>query len=91
MKEGCIISPWLFNVYMEAVMKWGWGRWEGDCIVSRMQMTQILFANRKKTESDGGTFRRRGLEVNADKSKVMVFDGKEGLECEIRVDETRLE
>ena len=35
--------------------------------------------------------RRRGLEVNAGKSKVMLLDGEEGLECEVRVDIIRLE
>ena len=35
--------------------------------------------------------RRRDLKVNANKSKVMVLSGEEGLECEIRVDEARLE
>ena len=23
-RQGCIMSPWLFNVYMDAVMKVGW-------------------------------------------------------------------
>ena len=35
--------------------------------------------------------RRRGLKVNACESKVMVLNGEEGLQCEIRVDELRLE
>ena len=35
--------------------------------------------------------RRRCLTVNADKSKVIVLRGKEGLECEISVDRARLE
>ena len=35
--------------------------------------------------------RRRGLKVNADKSKVMVLSGKEGIECEIHVDGICLE
>ena len=30
--------------------------------------------------------RRRGLKVNASKSKVMVLNGEEGLECEVHVD-----
>ena len=34
---------------------------------------------------------RRSLKVNADKSKVIVLGVEEGLECEIRVDEVRLE
>ena len=35
--------------------------------------------------------RRRRLEVNASKSKVMVLNGEEGLECEVHVDGIRLE
>ena len=35
--------------------------------------------------------RRRGLKINAGKSKVMVLGGEEGLECEVCVDEMRLE
>ena len=35
--------------------------------------------------------RRRGLKVNAGKSKVMVLNGKEGLECEVYVDGICLE
>ena len=35
--------------------------------------------------------RRRGLKVNAGKSKVIVLGGEKGLECEIFVDGMRLE
>ena len=35
--------------------------------------------------------RRRGLEVNAGKSKVMVLGGEEGLDCEVCVDGNHLE
>ena len=34
--------------------------------------------------------RRRGLKVNAGKSKVMVLNGEEGLECEVYIDGIRL-
>ena len=34
---------------------------------------------------------RRGLKVNAGKSKVLVLNGEEGLECEISLDGLRLE
>ena len=35
--------------------------------------------------------RRRGLKINADKNKVMVLNGEEGLECEVHVDGIHLE
>ena len=34
---------------------------------------------------------RRGLKVNADKSRVIVLNGEEGLECEVHVDGVHLE
>ena len=34
---------------------------------------------------------RRGLKANEGKSKVMMLNGEEGLECEIRVDRMYLE
>ena len=34
--------------------------------------------------------RRRGLKVNAGKSKVMVLGGEDGLQCEVYVDGVRL-
>ena len=35
--------------------------------------------------------RRRGLKINAAKSKLMVLSGVKGLECEVNVDGERLE
>ena len=84
-RQWCIMSLWLFNVYMGAVMeevKMGMGRWEEskDCLASCMQMTWFCMAM-------VGHFvevcRRRGLKVIAGKSKGMVLVGEEGLECEV--------
>ena len=36
-------------------------------------------------------YRRRGPEVNAGKSKMMILNGEEGLECEVHVDGIHLE
>ena len=35
--------------------------------------------------------RRRGLKVNVDKSKVMVLNGEEGIECEVHINGIHLE
>ena len=35
--------------------------------------------------------RRRGLKINAGRSKVMVLNGEEGLECEVHLDGICLE
>ena len=51
MRQGCIMSPWLFNVYMDALMKEvKMGRGEnGDCMDSCMKMTWFCVASQRKT------------------------------------------
>ena len=62
------MSLWLFNVYMDGVMKMGMRR-RG---VSRLEDWVMVgrFAE---------VCRRRGLKFDAGKSKVMVLNGEEGL------------
>ena len=48
------MSPWLFNVYMEAVMKevkmeMGRRGESRDCLATCMQMTWFCVVNRRKT------------------------------------------
>ena len=52
LRQECIISPWLFNVYLDAVMKqmkMGMGRRgeSGYCLASRMQITWFCVKSRK--------------------------------------------
>ena len=53
-KQGCIMSLWLFNIYMDAVrkeVKMGIGRREesGDCLTSFMQITWFCVVSWRKT------------------------------------------
>ena len=49
-------------------------------------------ASRMKTRGNSAEeCKRRGLKVKADKLKVMVLNGEEGLECEVHVDRMRLD
>ena len=89
-RQGCIMSPWLVNVYMDGVMKevkMGMGRRR----VRELRFPGLLYADDLvlcgESEEDlrvmVGQFakvcRRRGLKVNAGKSKMMVLNGEEGL------------
>ena len=53
-RQSCIMPPWLFNIYMNAVMekvKMGMGR-RGECgdyLASYMQMTWFCVVSRKRT------------------------------------------
>ena len=77
--------PYLLNAYMDAVVKEvrvgiGW------VLVCR-RLGFVL--SRRKTSGQWWEVLlvcRRGLKANAGKSKVLTFNGEEGLECEIRVD-----
>ena len=53
------------------------GEWEEDLKAMVVRFVQLC--------------RRRGLKVNVNKSKVMVMNGEEGLECEAHVDGMRLD
>ena len=83
-----IMSPWLFNVYMDEVMKIGMGR-RGVRFLEdggELRLPALLYANDiilcGESEEDlrvmVGRFaemcRRRGLKVNASKSKVMLLN-----------------
>ena len=109
-RQACItiISPWLFNVYMDGVMKdvnVRMGRrglrFLEDGRESRLG--DLLYADDLflcgESEEDLRAIvgrlvvvcRRRGLKVNAGKSKVMIPSEEEGLECEVYVEGIRLE
>ena len=107
-RQGCIMSPWLFNVYMDGVMKevkMGMGR-RGVSFLEdgrEWRLSGLLYADDlvmcSESEMDlrvmvrrfDEVCRRRGLKVNAGKSKVMILNGEEGIEYEVHVNGVCLE
>ena len=95
-RQGCIMSPWLFNVYIDAVTK---ELEDGDRKEGReWRLPGLLYADdlvlcgesEEELRAMVGQFivyRRRGLKANAGKSEVMVINGEEGLECEVHIDD----
>ena len=81
-RQGCVMSPWLFNLYMDGVMKelkvgvTGNGvrmmEMSGGCPTYYMRMIWFCVANLKSlrglVERFGRVCKRRGLKVNIDKS-----------------------
>ena len=86
-KQGCIISPWLFNIYMDGVMELKMGmRRRGVSFLEhgrKWRVLGLLYVDElvlcSESEEDlrvmvewfAEVCRRRGLRVNAGKSKVM--------------------
>ena len=90
------MSPWLFNVYTDAVMKEvkiGMGvRFPGFLCTDDL----ILCGESEEgLRAMVGRFvevcRRRELKFNAGKRKIIVLNGEERMECEVQVDGIRLE
>ena len=95
------MSPWLFIVYMDGVIKVKIGKERrGVSFLEdgrEWRLPGPLYADDlvlcSRSEKDlmvmAGWFaegcRRRGLKVSAGKGKVMIINGDEGLECEIHV------
>ena len=94
LRQGCVMSPWLFNVFMDSVCR-GMER-EGKGVILedegvRWEVNMILFAddtalvakNEESLRELVGEFEReceeKGLKINPRKSKVMVCGvGREG-------------
>lgn len=107
-RQGCVMSPWLFNIYMDGVMKEVRPRVGSSGVrlikgVNEWTLSDLLYADdlvlvgeneselKLMIESFDKVCIRRGMRVNADKSKVMVFGGEDGSVCDIRIGGVRLE
>jgi len=107
-RQGCVMSPWLFNVFMDAVMKEV--RMGTRNIGVRLEVngnewrvSDLLYADdvvfmseteaelRSMIECFNNVSNRRGLRVNASKSKVMVVGKGEGVVCQIDLNGQTLE
>ena len=86
-RQGCIMSPWLFNVYMETVTKEEGREWR---LPGFLQADDLILCGELDEEDLRAMVRRfiemcrrRSLKVNAGKSKMVVLSGEEGLECKV--------
>ena len=82
LRQGCVMSPWLFNVYMDGVARkvnvrvLGKGLELLSANGGRFEINQLLFADDTAVVADpeeklGRLCERRKLRVNVGKSKVM--------------------
>ena len=94
LKQGCVMSPWLFNIYMDGVMKevkQGMSNKGVQLVCGKIEwrISDLLYADDVAFVAESGSelnemvnkFNRvcirRGLKINADKSKVLIVGGRE--------------
>ena len=108
LKQGCVMSPWLFNLYMDGVVREIQGRAVDVGVTLRRdgrvwKLPVLLFADDTVLLSEdewelqglvrefGSVCKKRNLKVNANKSKVMVFERSEDTECRVSLEGEEME
>lgn len=102
-RQGCVASPWLFNLFMDSCLQDLKGdecglRMEGlrvkcllyadDLVLLASSAEELQMMVTKINES----FEWKGMKMNVSKTKVMVFEKDEIMtDCEIMIGEERLE
>lgn len=101
-RQGYVGSPWLFNLFMDncltELLASDRGLRIGEFIIKRLWYTddQVLFALFAKDLQEMmnimyGSFKRNGIIVNVDKTKVMGFETNDILkECVTEIDIVKL-
>ena len=101
-RQGCILSPILFNLYSEFLIEEALSDREGLDINGeninniRFADDTVLIAESKEDIQEminelNQKCREYGMSLTAKKTKVMVIDKMEQIECEIKVENKELE
>src|SRR6218665_1835892 len=87
-RQGCVISPYLFNIMAEVVMREVMDGWEGGVHIGGRRLTNLRYANDivLLAESEEELHKivnrldqigsEKGLLINMNKTKIMTLNGK---------------
>ena len=101
-RQGCVLSPWLFNVFMDRIMREVKDRIQGGVQLTTTQVQMLLFADdmivctEKKEDMERNLAEMRvvmekwGMSMHWGKTKVMLVS-RTGEGCEISVDGEEVE
>ena len=96
-REGCLLSPTLFNIFLERIMCEALDNHEGSVSIGGRLITNFRFADdivvNAEEEEEAGVLRtttRYKMEIDPDKTKVMT-NNPNGFQREIKIKGQRLE
>ena len=102
-RQGCVASPWLFNLFMDTCLT---GLKESDYGIRMNGLTvkcllyaddQVLLASSEEELQEmvnmlHGSLKRKGMTVNVSKTKVMVFErGDDETKCDVMIAGVKVE
>lgn len=103
LRQGCVASPWLFNLYVDSCLK-GMKERVGGIDMNGLNIKCLLYADDQVILASSAEelqltitrmnrdFESKGMRINASKTKVMVFDRDENItECNIMIGEEHVE
>ena len=96
-RQGCVMSPWLFNVFMDKIVREGMENFVGGVKMSTTEVSVVLFADdvmlltERKEDMEANLRELKkamsnwGVRIHWGKTKVMMVSRK-GEECKVCVD-----
>lgn len=102
-RQGCVASPWLFNLFMDSCLndlrESECGLRMGELLVKCLLYAddQVLLASSAGELKDMVTimdeaFKKKGMKINVSKTKSMVFEREENVtKCEIMIGDEKVE
>ena len=101
-RQGCILSPTLFNLYAEYIMRWVLENWNGGLSIGGYKLSNLRYADDTTLVATSALELEEvllivkaksealGLRLNVSKTKIMIV-GSDGNEDPIVVDGTEVE
>ena len=101
-QQGCVMSPWLFNIYIDRIIREAMDEFVGGVQLSNTKVQVLLYADdivmvtgrkediQKKLEVLTAVMNKWGMRIHLGKTKVMVVSSvEEG--CSVTIDGEKIE
>ena len=94
-RQGCLLSPTLFNLFLERILSDALDEFDGGVSCAGRRIVELRFADdidlmegsedglQEVTRRVEDTSKRFGMEISAEKSKVMVVGKKENIDSQV--------